>query len=56
MDTINTIRYRISNTGSFKVRFLKSMCLNNVKPNMNAINTKNQFNPFLFSIFLMLVY
>lgn len=41
----------MSKTGSFRVKFLKSMCLIKVKPNVNEINTKNQFIPFLLSIF-----
>jgi hypothetical protein len=41
----------MSNTGSSSVKFLKSMCLNNVKPRINAINAKNKFISFLLSIF-----
>ena len=40
----------MSNTGSLSVKFLKSKCLNKVKPRINAINAKNKFIPFLFSI------
>ena len=40
----------MSNTGSSSVKFLKSMCLNNVKPRINAINAKNKFISFYTNI------
>lgn len=43
--------YSMSKAGSFSVKFLKSICLIKVKPNVNAINAKNQFIPFLLSIY-----
>lgn len=33
----------MSKKGSLSVKFLKSMCLFNVKPSVKAINTKNQW-------------
>ena len=41
----------MSKYGPLSVKFLKSMCLNNVHPKIIAIPDKNRFIPFLSSIF-----
>ncbi len=41
----------MSKYGSLSVKFLKSMCLNNVHPKIIAIKVKIRFITFLSSIF-----